>query len=150
MTWAPFKSGRTTLRASAGIFYDWLPVNGYEQSLRLDGYHEREFNLIDPAYDPDGLTAPSAGTVLPVNRFLLGDDLRFASFKRISTGIDQTVNARIRVSATYAFMRASNRWRGNNLNAPIDGVRPIRRSPTSSSRSPTDDRSSTRCQGSSA
>ena len=25
MTWAPFASGRTALRGSAGIFYDWLP-----------------------------------------------------------------------------------------------------------------------------
>lgn len=124
MTWAPFSSGRTTLRASTGIFYDWLPSNGYEQTLRIDGYRQREFNIVDPPYDPNGLTASAAGTVLPVNKFLLGDDLHFASFKRISTGIDQTINPRVRVSGTYAYMRASNRWRGDNLNAPINGVRP--------------------------
>src|SRR4029078_5109 len=32
ITWAPFKSGKTTLRASAGIFHDWLPQGTYEQT----------------------------------------------------------------------------------------------------------------------
>ena len=27
VTWAPFKGGRTTLRASVGVFYDWLNTN---------------------------------------------------------------------------------------------------------------------------
>src|SRR5207247_1677256 len=34
VTWAPTASGQTTLRASTGIFYDWLPTGTYEQSLR--------------------------------------------------------------------------------------------------------------------
>src|SRR5262245_33042304 len=28
--WAPFKSGRTTFRGSAGIFYDWMNQNTLE------------------------------------------------------------------------------------------------------------------------
>ena len=31
-TWAPFKNGKTTLRASWGVFYDWLATNTYEQT----------------------------------------------------------------------------------------------------------------------
>ena len=37
VTWAPFKGGKTTLRASAGVFYDWLSGGTYEQTLRVDG-----------------------------------------------------------------------------------------------------------------
>ncbi len=29
VTWAPFKSGKTTLRGSWGMFYDWLPTGTY-------------------------------------------------------------------------------------------------------------------------
>src|SRR5262249_16207631 len=31
-TWAPFASGKTTLRGSVGVFYDWLPTGTYEQA----------------------------------------------------------------------------------------------------------------------
>src|SRR5207244_11288112 len=42
ITWAPFASGQTTLRGSAGIFYDWLATNTYEQTLRVDGVRQQE------------------------------------------------------------------------------------------------------------
>src|SRR4029078_1950159 len=29
VTWAPFKNAQTTLRGSAGLFYDWLPNGTY-------------------------------------------------------------------------------------------------------------------------
>ena len=51
-TWAPFKNGKTTLRASWGIFYDWLATNTYEQTLRIDGFQQREINIANPSY-PD-------------------------------------------------------------------------------------------------
>src|SRR5207237_700576 len=35
VTWAPFKSGQTTLRGSAGLFYDWMANGTYEQALRV-------------------------------------------------------------------------------------------------------------------
>ena len=49
-TWAPFKNGKTTLRASWGIFYDWLPTNTYEQTIRIDGFQQREINIANPTY----------------------------------------------------------------------------------------------------
>lgn len=42
----------------------------------------------------------------------------------MSAGIDQRVTSRIRVNATYAYTRGARFWRGLNLNAPVDGVRP--------------------------
>jgi hypothetical protein len=41
VTWAPFKSGKTTLRASTGVFYDWLDQGTYEQTLRPTSAPER-------------------------------------------------------------------------------------------------------------
>jgi hypothetical protein len=58
----PTASGQTTLRASTGIFYDWLPTGTYEQSLRVDGVRQQELNVFDPSYpDPGGL-----GTIPPI------------------------------------------------------------------------------------
>src|SRR5580765_2258779 len=71
VTWAPFKSGRTSLRMSAGMFYDWLPANTYEQTLRVDGFRQRELNVQNPSYPDPGLI----GTTPPTNRYTLGSSL---------------------------------------------------------------------------
>ena len=54
VTWSPGKSGKTTLRGSAGIFYDWLSTGIYEQTLRVDGFRQRELNIINPPYPEPG------------------------------------------------------------------------------------------------
>jgi hypothetical protein len=120
VTWAPSRSGRTTLRASAGIFYDWLGTGTYEQTLRIDGFRQREVNIPDPAYpDPGEMTVAP-----PVNQYLLGDQVRMPRILRFSGGIDQQLNRVNRVSVTFSHMTGRGLFRGSNLNAPIDGVRP--------------------------
>ncbi len=54
VSWAPFKSGKTSLRASAGIFYDWLSASVYEQSLRFDGFRQQELNIASPSFPDPG------------------------------------------------------------------------------------------------
>jgi hypothetical protein len=120
VTWAPLKSGKTTLRASAGIFYDWLSTGTYEQTLRVDGVRQREINIPDPSYPDPG----TEGFVPPVNKYLLGNGLRAPRTVRFSGGIDQAVTRLDRVSVTYSHMTGSNLFRGNNLNAAVDGVLP--------------------------
>ena len=83
VTWSPGKSGKTTLRGSAGIFYDWLSTGTYEQTLRVDGFRQREVNIIDPSYPDPGPPGPGS----PTNRYLLGDDLRMQRFTRLQRGL---------------------------------------------------------------
>src|SRR5436190_1626405 len=58
VTWAPFKSGRTTLRSSYGVFYTWLSPNVYEQTLRVDGYRQQDVFLVNPSYPDPGAGGP--------------------------------------------------------------------------------------------
>jgi hypothetical protein len=120
ITWSPFRSGRTTLRSSLGIFYDWMPMNTYEQTLRVDGLRQRELNVINPGY-PELF---DIGVVPPTNRYLLGSDIRTARLTRASAGIDQQLFRGFRSSVTYSHTRSSGLLRGLNRNAPVDGVRP--------------------------
>jgi len=120
VTWAPFKSGRTTLRASAGIFFDWLIPDTYEQTIRNDGLHQLQLNIANPTYPDPGI----AGTVQVSDKYLLQPGLHFMHNRRLSAGIDQTINPKFRVSATYQYINGDGQWRGKNLNAPVDGVRP--------------------------
>jgi hypothetical protein len=120
VTWAPFKTGRTTLRASTGIFYDWLDQNTYEQTLRVDGHRQQELNILDPSFPTPGI----GGAVPPVNRYLLSDEWRMPRSSRVTLAADQAFSPRLRVGVLYTYLRREDLGRGLNLNAPVDGVRP--------------------------
>ncbi len=119
-TWAPFAGGQTTLRASAGLFYDWLPTTTYQQALQVDGVRQQEVNIVDPSFPTPG----TLGVVPPANRYLIGSDYRAPETTRISAGIEQGVWKVVRVVTTYSYQRGSQLSRGLNLNPPVDGVRP--------------------------
>ena len=121
VTYSPGTGGKMTLRASAGIFYDWLSTGIYEQTLRVDGYRQRELNIQSPSY-PDPPIA--GGTTSVTNRYQLGRDLGMQRNSRVSLGFDRGLSKMVRVNATYAHVRGVNLMRGLNLNAPVDGVRP--------------------------
>jgi hypothetical protein len=119
VTWSPGTGGRTTLRASAGIFYDWLGTGTYEQTLRVDGFRQQELNIADPSYPDTG----TAGQIPPVNRYLLGD-VEFPRQVRFSGSAERGLTRTTRIGFTYAHMRGTSLRRGENLNAPVDGIRP--------------------------
>jgi carboxypeptidase family protein len=120
VTWAPTASGQTTLRASAGIFYDWMPTPTYDQVQRVDGFHQQEINIINPTY-PDLTT--SGAVVPPVNRYLLDPSFATPRISRLSTGVDQGLAKVTRVSLTYSYQRGSRLARGENLNVLVNGLR---------------------------
>jgi len=120
ITWAPWKSGKTTLRASAGVFYEWLGSGTYEQTLRVDGFRQQELNIINPAFPDPG----AVGIVPPINKYLLASDLEMVRNSRVSVGVDHAFNPRIRAGVTYAHINGSGLLRGLNENAPLDGDRP--------------------------
>ncbi len=120
VTWAPFKSGKTTLRGSVGVFYDWMPANTYEQTLRVDGQRQQELNIVDPSFPVEDLT----GDIPPTNRYLLGEDLDMARNVRLSAGIDRQITKAFRLGAVYSDVWGHGVLVGQNLNAPVNGVRP--------------------------
>jgi hypothetical protein len=119
-TWAPTASGQTTLRASTGIFYEYLPRGTYEQSLRVDGVHQQELNIFNPTYpDPGNL-----GTTPPINKYLLDAGYQMPRITRISGGVDQGFLRVNRVSLTYSYQRGERQARGQDLNSAVNGIRP--------------------------
>jgi Carboxypeptidase regulatory-like domain len=119
VTWAPFPSGVTTLRGSAGIFYDWLPTATYDQAQRVDGFRQQELNIVDPSFQNPG----DFGIVPPANRYLLGPGYQSPRTSRFSAGVEQGLGKLVRVVTTYSYQRGSRLSRGLNLNPPVDGFR---------------------------
>ncbi len=120
LSWSPFRSGHTTLRASAGYFHDWLDMTTFEQSLRVDGFRQQELQILDPAYPEPGLD----GVVPPTNRYLLDAGRRRPASAAFSAGVDRSFLQIGRVSFVYTWRDNKNLPAGQNLNAPLDGVRP--------------------------
>jgi hypothetical protein len=119
-TWAPFKHGKTTLRGSWGMFYDWLSTGTYSQTLQIDGFRQREINVINPSFPDPG----AVGLTPPTNRYLLADDRVMAYAQRLSAGIAQTISRRISANMLYSYGYRYALLTGRNLNAPVNGVRP--------------------------
>jgi len=119
LTWAPGKNGRTTIRTSYGIFYNWMGTNVYEQTLRVDGVHQREINIENPSF-------PNAGgdaTISASNKYVLGD-IHMERIHRFSAAVDRTITPKLRASLTFSRANYNHQLRGVNLNAPVRGVRP--------------------------
>ncbi len=118
--WSPYRDGKVTFRASYGYFYDWIAGDTYKQTLLIDGYRQRELNIIDPSYPDPGLI----GTSPPTNRYLWSDNLLLPSAHRLTAGADRALTPNSRLTVSYSLGRGTNLLRPRNLNTPVGGVRP--------------------------
>lgn len=121
ITWAVGpQASPTTVRASWGIFHDWLTTNTYEQTLRVDGFRQQEIDIAFPQYP---VLSDASLIAAPVNRYVLSDEVSLPRSTRVSLGLDRRYKS-MQASATYAYTRGGAVARGLNLNAPVNGVRP--------------------------
>jgi hypothetical protein len=123
LTWSPFKSGRTTVRAGGGFFYDWYDPQVYEQTVRVDGTRQQEVVVRNPGY-PDPFEGGNV-LALPASRILQAQGLKMPRTARVTGGLEQALGSFLRFNATYHLSRGRSALRGRNLNAPEpDGRRP--------------------------
>ncbi|MCC7185041.1 MAG: TonB-dependent receptor [Acidobacteria bacterium] len=120
LAWSPFSSGKTTFRTGYGYFYDWLSGDLYKQTLQVDGFRQRELNVLNPSYP----AVPEAGVTSVTNQYLWSDDLALPSGHRMHVGADRTITPNQRVNINYSRAWGRGQLRGRNLNTPVDGVRP--------------------------
>jgi len=86
VTWSPFRSGKTTVRAGAGIFFDWLEAQTYEQAVQLDGTHQQVETIVQPGYPDPALGGRSI--VLPPGRVQLASLLDQPELCQAAVGIE--------------------------------------------------------------
>ena len=123
VTWSPFRSGKTTVRAGAGSFFDWLDAQAYEQAVQLDGTHQEIETIVQPGYPEPALGGRSI--VLPPGRVQFASRLDQPALGQAVVGIEQALAANVRVNTMLIHRTGSHLLRGVNINAPVNGVRPV-------------------------
>jgi hypothetical protein len=119
VAWTPTKSGTITIRAGAGIFYDWFEAATYEQALRVDGRRQLDLVVLNPGY-PDPLAAGSP-LALPPGRIQIDPLLELPTVVQGSFAVESQLFKRFRLNTDYQFQRGLHLLRARNLNAPVQG-----------------------------
>ena len=119
IAWTPARSGNTTIRAGAGIFYNWFGADVYEQTLRVNGITQRDIVVRNPGFpDPfDGGTE----TVLPASRIQRDPAMTLPYIEQASVQVERELGKRIRLRTDYFYQRGVHQLRGHNINAPPAG-----------------------------
>lgn len=120
LAWSPFKDGKTTIRAGAGIFYNWLGADTVEQTLIVDGKRQRDLVVTNPGF-PNPLSG-GLQTVLPTSRLQLDPTLSQPYIEQVSVGVERQFSPMIRLNANYFYVRGVHLLRGRNINAPLPGL----------------------------
>ena len=120
LTWSPFKNGKTTLRAGGGIFYDWLDVDTYEQTLRVDGVHQQDTIVRNPGY-PNPIGGGSSQEILPPSKYVLAGGLASPKRTLVNVGMSQQLSPVLNANVSINHTIGTDRFRGRNVNAPLAG-----------------------------
>lgn len=120
VAWSPFRDGKTTIRAGAGIFYDWFASDTYAQTLQVDGVRQHDIVVQAPGF-PDPLNGGLA-SALPPGRIQRDPTLRMPYIESASLGLEREIGPRFHIRAAYFYQRGVHSLRGHNINAPVPGL----------------------------
>jgi hypothetical protein len=125
----------TVIRGGAGRFYLGMPIDVYDDQLRLDGTRQYEIFIDNPSY-PDPFQSGTIRNTLPSVRvfdpYLESPDVHVGMIQ-----IERTFLTNLFLSAAYDYQREIHRLRLRNLNAPLDITAPFARSCSAGQRAET-------------
>jgi hypothetical protein len=128
VAWSPFDSRRTIVRASAGLFYDRVPLRALANAL-LSASNTTDLNNLQqiavslsptqagaPAF-PNILAEVVPSVTLP-NLTTMDRNLQNANSRQASLEVEQQIGARFTVSAGYQYLRGRKLLMSVNQNVP--------------------------------
>lgn len=119
VAWSPFRSGRTTVRAGAGVFFDWFEADDRLRAVQLDGAHQSVETVLAPAYPLD----PTQPSIHLANGRVAHGLLEQPRVMDAAAGVEHTFGA-ARLGVMAVHRRGSRELRGVDVNAPSGGRRP--------------------------
>ena len=128
VAWSPFASRRTVVRASAGLFYDRVPLRPLANALLSAGNTTGLGSLrqIGVSLSPAQAAAPAFPEILAgivpsvtlVNFTTMDRDLQNAYSRQGSVEIEQQLGGRATISAGYQYLRGRHLLMSLNQNVP--------------------------------
>jgi hypothetical protein len=142
LAWSPFDARRTVVRASAGLFYDRVPLRALANALLSAGNTTdlSQLQQIGVSLSPAQAAAPVFPNILSgvvpsvtlVNLTTMDRDLQNAYTKQASAEVEQQLGERSTISAAYQYARGEHLILSINQNVPScvasgtnNGCRPI-------------------------
>ncbi|HWI20372.1 MAG TPA: TonB-dependent receptor [Vicinamibacterales bacterium] len=142
VAWSPFDSRRTIVRASAGIFYDRVPLRALANALMSAGNTTdvsalRQYSV---SLSPTQAGAPVFPAILPAaiplvtlpNLTTMERDLQNAYSRQVSAEVEHQLGEQTTVGAGYQYLQGRNLLMSINQNVPTcvaagsnNGCRPI-------------------------
>ena len=128
VAWSPFDSRSTVVRASAGLFYDRVPLRALANAILSAGNTTDLANLrqIGVSLSPTQAGAPAFPNILSgvvpsvtlVNLTTMDRDLQNAYSRQASVEIEQQVGESSTVSVAYQYLRGLHLLMSVNQNVP--------------------------------
>ena len=110
---------KTTVRGGYGIFYDWYDAALYEQTIRVDGTHQVDVIVQNPAFPvPD-----TSGDRLPAS-VIRAASIDQPTIQQASVGLERPLTGWADFRTDYMWTRGTSTLRSINVNAPVNGARP--------------------------
>jgi carboxypeptidase family protein len=126
VAWSPFRNRKTTIRAGAGVFFDRLSGDLYENTLRYDGVTQRSVIIRNPIFIQDFTPAMpdpvSGGEQVEIRnnaRRALDPKLRAPYTINFMTSLERQLSRGFIVSVTHNYLRGAHLFRTRNINAPL-------------------------------
>ena len=120
LAWNPDKARKTTIRAGGGIFYTYLDSGITSETIRLDGGHQEQFVIQQPAFFanvPANLENGTTSRLPTIRRKAAGLNDPYSIVASMS--YERPLPLKMVGSATYTWTRGVHLLRTRNINAPI-------------------------------
>jgi Carboxypeptidase regulatory-like domain len=118
IAFAPGTSGRTVIRAGAGLFYDRSGPGPIQDVLKYDGTRLLRYVITDPGY-PSAFAAQGAVAVQPPGIVTFAPGVVIPSSLQYSVGVERQLRKGTSASVTYTGTRGFDLFRSRDVNAPL-------------------------------
>lgn len=136
------RPAKTVIRGGFGIFYTRFAENFTLQANRFNGQNQQQFIISAPAPNDNSARAaqarnllrqfPNVPTVADLSQFALpqttrqvAPDLQSPYTIQSTVSVERLLPGRITLTTSYVNTRTLHLLRTRNINAPINGVRPL-------------------------
>lgn len=118
----PYKTGKMTFRAGAGIYYNWLETRNLATILNQSISKLPETIIINPGFPNPFQSGTSR--ILPPSYWQKAEDLKNPYVFLASTGVERQINKNASLRVIYKYQKGVHQFRSRDINAPINFIRP--------------------------